>query len=604
MSRPGSGRAAGVAAGLLAGLAYAAASIALTWPLALSLDTTLFGDHGDTRAWAWWLWAKAQGHVQGGMTPLLAAPFGLAIDAPFRQPIAEWLPLGLAYAWNEIVAINLFVLIAFPLTALATFALLRYLGVHASGALFGGVAFGFCPAAVMQATGGHVSFAFNLFLPLFLLALFHNRARRSIASALGVATAFAGIAFTALYFAYFAAYFALLFLLYDFCSDESTPSRTMWVNYAACAVLALALVVPVEWAAIAEQLTAPRDAVARAGRARDIGDLSAFASRPWNYLVPSIDHPVLGPYVEDFARARLHGSNLFEQTLYLGYAPLGLTLAGLLATLRGRLEARHASLVRFFTLAAAFGWFLSLPPLVAGVPTLSYAAYDFLPMFRAYVRSGILVSLFVACAAAVYLSHLAQRMRARPYGLLLGGLTLALLFEFWTVSPSQSRELVVPPVYAWLARQSGDLLVAEYPMLPHDEAAAYAYPFWQRVHGKRIVNGAPRDDAKAWALHEKVRDLSEPGAAESLVEAGVHYVVVHRDMYREGPIPGPIKRYYEPARASLQSDRGKAPVVPSRLQLVATFGPDLVFMPASTGTGHAEQRKVGPPGFEPGTKGL
>jgi hypothetical protein len=135
---------------------------------------------------------------------------------------------------------------------------------------------------------------------------------------------------------------------------------------------------------------------------------------------------------------------------------------------------------------------------------------------------------------------------------------------------------VAPPqVYRWLAAQPGDLIVAEYPMVNFDEAAYYSYPFWQRVHGKRLFNGAAPRNPDAYKLFLQVAGSPGQQSLQRLKSAGVRYVVVHGDMYADGPIPGPIKRYYPREQAEVQFGGGVAPVPP--LPPVARFGADAVY---------------------------
>src|SRR5689334_8481909 len=106
----------------LAAAAYFAASVLLTWPLLTHLDTALFADFGDARGWASTVWAETSDLVRDRST-LLAAPFGIASPQPISHPITDGLVRVIARAGGEIAAMNLFVLLAFPLTALATFGL-------------------------------------------------------------------------------------------------------------------------------------------------------------------------------------------------------------------------------------------------------------------------------------------------------------------------------------------------------------------------------------------------------------------------------------------------------------------------------------------------
>jgi len=558
-----------------AAAAYLLASILLTWPIVAELRSAPFADYGDARGWAWSVWATSH---PVDSARLLAAPFGIHSGDVIYYPIAGGMVELVARFVGEIAAMNLFLLLGFPLTALATYWLLDRLLADRAAAFIGGLAFGFCPAAVLHSVAGQVSLAWNGFVVLFLFALLHNRERRSAGSAFLVAAAFAATVFTALYIGYFAVYLGIAFAAWDFATRGEEHGRRIAHSYLLCAAFAVALVAPVEWKAVQEQLTQPHEAIAKAGHLRDVGQLDIYGSHLWNYLVPSIDHPVLGRFVAPFVRDRLYGSNAFEQTLYLGVVPLALVVVGVVLWLTDAFEPRLRRLFLLFGTGALGMWMLSLPAhVVDGLPGPSLFAYDFAPMFRVYARAGILVMMFVACAAAVVLAHLRTRMRPARHRVLVAVALGMLVFEFWSVPPNRARPIVVPPVYRWLAAQPGDFIVAEYPMLRFDAAAFYTYPYWQRIHGKRLVNGASPDNVPAWRLYEQVRDPSSPGAARALAAVGVRYVIVHKSMFAEGPIPGPIKRYYAPWRAAQTVDDGVVPPLPASFALCRSFGTDLVF---------------------------
>lgn len=555
---------------------YLLLAAGLTWPVARAPRLVVFGDYGDTRGWIAWMWAKSEGLLEGSVHPLVAAPYGGDNAPVLAQPITEWLALQLTRAVDEVAAANLFVIIALTLTAFSTYVVVERLVSSRTAAFLAGVAFGFCPAAVMQAFGGHAAYAFNVFVPLFVLALFHNLGRRTWASAVSVGGSFAGIMFSAAYFAYFAIYVWIYFFAFECYRERWRGLGAIVASHARAALTALLLVLPVAWPAIVSQLSAPPAALAASGRARGLDQLFTFSSRPWDFFLPSIDHPVLGAWVEDFVRLHLHGSNVFEQTLYLGFVPLLLVAVGIVLAFRGRFSPPHANCFAFLCFGAAWMWLVSLPPQVGDLPTPSYFGHMVAPMFRVYARAGIFVSFFVAAAAAVVLAHLATRLPKAVFRAVAGGALSILVFEFWSLPPGAARALATPKVYEWLAVQPVKV-VAEYPMVDHAEATFYSYLFWQRVHRKKLVNGATPENPAAWAFWHQVRDLSHPETPARLKAAGVEYVIVHRDMYREGPIPWALKRYYEPKRAAATLEGGVAPEPPHALEPVRAFGGDVVY---------------------------
>lgn len=572
--RPSPSPATTVASAAAAALAYLAYAIALTWPVVLAPSAYLFADHGDARGWVWWMWASTRGALDGTANALLAAPFGVSASPPITQPITDGLALLLARLTNEIAAANLFVMLAFTSTALATYVVMWTLLRNRSAAFVGGLVFGFCPAAVMQAYGGHAAYAFNMFVPLLVLALVRLGERPSWRVALAVGAAFAAILFSATYTAYFALFAWAFFFVYD--TVRAGRWRRTVAAHAAAAAFAILFAAPLAWRAVATQMRSPSADLAAEGRVRALEELFAFSARPWEFLVPSIDHPVLGRFVEGFVRANLHGSNAFEQTLYLGMVPLTLVGLGIVLSLRGRLPPAQLRYLALFGCAAAAMLLVTLPPRVGEVPTLSYLAYKVAPMFRVYSRAGLFVAFFVAAAAAAVMAHLAGRLTSRTYGLTAGAIAASIAFEFWSVGAVRPAPLDTPAVYRWLAAQPGDV-VAEYPMVPATEAAFYSYPFWQRIHGNRLVNGASAADKAARDFWLQVRDLTHPDTPARLRAAGVDHVIVHGEMYRDGPIPQALKRYYAPERAAARLDGGNAPQVPAGFQPVAVFGPDAVY---------------------------
>jgi hypothetical protein len=167
--------------------------------------------------------------------------------------------------------------------------------------------------------------------------------------------------------------------------------------------------------------------------------------------------------------------------------------------------------------------------------------------------------------------------KGRHY-LLVALLLPLLVFEYWSIPPHHAREIATPPsVYQWLAREPGDGIIAEYPMMKSDEAPFYTYLFWQRIHKKRMVNGAAPDNARAWDFFQRVKDLGNFETPKLLQEAGVKYIIVHKQMYQDGWIPGPLKRYASPDAAALQYNSGKVPVNPSLPQPFKVFGDDIVY---------------------------
>jgi len=574
--------------------AYLLFGAVLTWPLIFNLDSTLFGGLGDAAGGVWSAWATAAGYVSPLKTELISAPFGFPAVRTFTQPIFEYLLVCPGGIFGEVRNYNLLALFSYIFTALSTYLVLDRLLKNKAASFIGGLIFGFCPAAIAHGAGGHITFSLNLFIPLLLLALLHNRIKRTCFSAALVGGAFAMVTLTCLYTGYFCMFVVIFFAAFDWIASKKQlgweplsqgtelPGRAFLLNYFWCAFFAALFILPFEYKAILEMFTRTKIELVQTGHVRSLGALVVYSVRMWEYFIPSIDHPVLGRFFEVFIRSHLHGSNTVEQTLYLGVAPLGLFITGIVLLFKKRFSQEHRFYFLLFAWGAAFMCLMSFPPYIPVgnyfIPLIGYFAHKVAPMFRVYSRFGMLVNLFVACGAAVVLAHLSGTLSKLRYRILVAIALIVLCFEYWSIPPNYAMPVKDPPaVYTWLAAQPGDFIVAEYPMMPNDEGAFSTYLFWQRVHGKRLVNGAGPAQKEAWAFFNKVNYPSDRQTLDLLRKTGIKYLVVHPEMYKEGPIPAYIKRHFPPDIAGIRYNNGVPPPIQRFIKPYQTFGADVVY---------------------------
>ena len=249
-------------------LAYVTLSVAMTWPLTMHVNSALFGDFGDARGGIWSLWTGIHSLRNTPVCDLVSAPFGLNIGLIPNQPLSETLMYLLARLFGEVAAYNIFILFAFPATAFATFIMLFSITDRKLASFVGGLIFGFSPAAVMQVVGGHASFAFNVFIPMFFLALLYNREKRSLFSSLLVGLNFALLTLNAIYFGYFVFFVALYFIIFDYATTQGVPGKKFFLNYLIGAGMAIAIIVPFQYKMLINLFTATSTNLAKAGHAR------------------------------------------------------------------------------------------------------------------------------------------------------------------------------------------------------------------------------------------------------------------------------------------------------------------------------------------------
>ena len=204
---------------------------------------------------------------------------------------------------------------------------------------------------------------------------------------------------------------------------------------------------------------------------RSPSDRWAFSARPWNYLIPDIDHPVFGdlavrvnfwiwqhpPYylTEPFFPK--------EHTLFLGYTLMALSIYTIWQTyVKKNITGDQKFNVTFFLIIAVTAFIFSMPPYI-GIDNLkiyfpSHFIYDFLPQFRAYARYGVLVFIGNAVIAMIGLNYLVSKSFInKPHqkfkqNILILLISVLAIFEF---IPGKHLISILPtPPYEWLRMQA------------------------------------------------------------------------------------------------------------------------------------------------------
>jgi hypothetical protein len=247
-------------------------------------------------------------------------------------------------------------------------------------------------------------------------------------------------------------------------------------------------------------------------------ELFAWSAKWWSYLVPPVEHPLLGSSVRAFWARRGLGDSLLEHQqlgvgwslLVLGTVPLWLWLHGD----RASLAVRSAPVLVIVAAAAVLcslsperriGFFTFVRP--------SALLYEVAPMFRAYARFGVVVGLMVALLAGAGAAELWRRPSAngrRAAALLLG---LAVL-EQAPFPPWRWRDVLPTPAHRWLASQPGSLRVLDCvpPSRETDRRAVSLLGHEVSLLGSQTLD-----------------DCGEPRLGEKLKAMGYTHVVVRRD---------------------------------------------------------------------------
>lgn len=320
------------------------------------------------------------------------------------------------------------------------------------------------------------------------------------------------------------------------------------------------------------------------GFGRSMDYLFAQSARPLSYLMPASTHPFFGQFTQKMFGSIFYGRGATEQTLYLGWVSLLLAYIAFRSWRSMRLNpaknlkflsSEENFLIGFFIFSAWAAFFFSLPPVVdLGLFKFylpSYFVYQILPMFRAYARFGIIVSLCVSILAGYGLKVILGKIKTKTMqGFVFAFILLAVMFEFTNIPPTRVTDLTkMPKVYAWLKEQPGDLIIAEYPMIkfsPGEAWTNYDYLYYQTKHEKRLVNGASVG-TKAFEIKKKILKVEDKTTPAILKALGTKYVILHTDLYKKGASKDVVEVIGE--APSLDKIEG--------YRFLKAFGPDLVY---------------------------
>ena len=378
-----------------------------------------------------------------------------AVIAQFSNPKSqELIPQALtlapgwamARAFSAVAALNAVVLWTFPLAALATFALARYLHRSTLAAVVAALAFSFSPAHLAQAAY-HPYTAQIQWIPVYVLALIALVDRPTIWRVAALAAASGALLLANFEAALIAALLTPVIIVAFWAIrpdalDNYKP--LVWPLAAFAAVVAGAVVV----ALVLEPAVFSRAYMQQF----PIDEIALYRARWWAYFTPSVDHPVLGRQAwQLFGRFGINVA-LLEQQIFVGFAFLLLAVIALaVAAWTWRPEWRYIVAIGAVGLAAAL---ISIGPAGGSCEPFSVAPacllFRVVPVFRAYARFAVMVNLAVAIAAGAGAAMLAAHSRR---GRIAAGVLLAIgAFEFWPL-PVRAHDVLPTSAHRWLVNQ-------------------------------------------------------------------------------------------------------------------------------------------------------
>jgi hypothetical protein len=456
----------------------------------------------------------------------------------YSQPVTDITGALLARLSGAVPAYNWLVLLSFPLSAAAAYLLARHLALSPAGATVAAMAYAFSPFHLAHAAY-HPHIAQTQWVPLYFLALW-----RCLDVASPVAVGFLAAATLAVTLSNF--YAGLITAVITPVAVAaywlvSRPGGTQSMRRLGITVGSLVLIAA---AGMAYAWYAARAVVVNpAAFAFPRDDLFRYSAKWWSYLVPPVEHPLLGATAHRFWTAVGVREGLLEQQVSLGW---GIVLLGLIAVFRwwtARRE-RHAgpllgereapSLARVpvlvFVAVAALACSLS-PERTVGRFTFvrpSALLYSIVPMFRSYARFGVVVQLAAALLAGIGVDRLRRAGTKRAQFVCVA--LVALAAGEYAVSPSAMwRDVLPTAAHRWVVRQPDRVRALDCTPLDQESGSV------QWLTGYRVT-----------MLGGSIGDCTDEKLSQKLAASGYTHLLVRRDTadgqsFTEHPAPDGLR---------------------------------------------------------------
>jgi hypothetical protein len=432
------------------------------------------------------------------------------VPPPYFQPATDGPGIALTPALGRVPAFNLITLLSIPATAVLAFAHARYVIGSMPGAIVAALLFGLAPFHLAHAAY-HVHVAQVQWIPLFFLTIWRLLDRPTPARAASAAGALLLVTAASVYLGFFAAVVGLAAATTGAprVADRRRRTALLW------SVAAFATAGAVMLAAVL--ITSPQLLTATNAFAFGSETVAQHTASWRSFVAPPPDHPLLNPLAERIWPVDPRQPGFVEQQLSLGFSVLALAAIGLIGA--SDRSGRLASLRWPLLVAGLVAFVCSLPPTVRlgslDLPMPSQVLHAGAPMFRAYARFGVFVSLVLTTAAGAGAAWLLSR-RSRAARATLAILLSAAVIEYVPPVPLWRDVLPTPAHRALIDRRDARVLDCTTA-----SAGATAGLSWLMKAEVVPASGA-------------VADCFEPELGHKLAAFGFTHVILRRDVDRLG----------------------------------------------------------------------
>lgn len=507
-----------------------------TWPMVVNPRSTIFGAPGDSTGSIADLWyqnvtgLKVFGHRS---VTIQGAPLGFVEDVwPLITSSLLIVPAWVVmHVFSDVFTYNTLVFSGLVLTALATFALLRYLSVRSWLAIVGGGVFTILPYHMLTATSWYSQTHLEA-LPLsvlFGLKFFEKPGRQSASRFIGVAiVGFLTNAYVGLMCAVVVVTVFTL-VLFRTWLRQNWKRRNLSILFAVLGLGSVLIVVRLARSFIGLDLK------------RGSGELDVYGLRLSEWLRPNRYSSFWGtrPFASQFVD--LHGSNPVEVSHYVGIVLFALAtlFVAFVAVTRGNSPVARGKTVSLISVAAAAIWLSMSQGIHLGrFEFLNGARWIFnqAPYWRVFSRLSLIASLVVVVLAMLAMETISRwferdksELKRRLGSIAIASICLLAVIDVRIKVPVHSTD-VRPTAIAEAIRTYVPSTFVAYPIKPWYDPWTYDLRFWQRTHARPMLNGG-NGDPKVVEIQAALLNPLRPESLDLLDALGIHWVVVDQQQF-------------------------------------------------------------------------
>lgn len=524
------------------------------WPGVRHIGSHFISDGRDGADFLWSYWALPHSALHGH-NPFSSSrifwPVGARLGFHTTTPLEAFAFWPLSKLLGPVLASNLLLLGAVPLTAWGVFLLAKHECCDDRAAFVAGVAYVLVPERIDR-IDGHWNLHHGWPLPfaLWLLLRLYDRPTWPRAAALGL-MAGAALLTELTYFAFFAGA-ALVIAAWRW---RQTVRRDVLARLAGATGVALLVTLPLLVSLVRDVLGNELDPIRRWGGA----DLASADLLGW--LVPSVRHPLWGALSRP-----LHVNWGAENYPYAGLVVLGLALAAV-AWRQTRRQTGPWPLIALGSAVLALGPFLHVNGWTGSrfehfgvrysvpLPFMLFRSIPLLSALRVPGRFALMTALALDVIAAIALTRVLRNRSARGQWAVFAVVLVVTMVELLPVPTVRLQSPDVPAAYRVIQHSQDDDAVLEVPLFWRDGFGQYGdsvahehsiFLYYATRHGHPVSNGmVARLPQARW--HRLLADFPpyrqllalqhQPGftdaatfTAHDLRAMGIGWVVYHRDV--------------------------------------------------------------------------